>query len=244
MQKFYAPTSFITTAINLDGDLKANITSEQRDVIWKGQYPGQPNWFAGDVGRSSLRMSYDFSDPQTPSALGDFRFVNASGNRPFAFTSALNGAFPKLYLNETSNIVVHFDIKFNSFSSDRHSWLRTSVVVALQNDNGSDRLYFEQDIKSNALARAALPLHGSDVTEIYYANIKNGKWVHLDVPFEDFIQNTANRPPKAGDFFDSPNSTFVESVYLVNECFGNGHVSYNLANWWITVQQNQTTINA
>ncbi len=229
--------------INLDGDLKAAISPEQRDIIWKGRYAEEPEWFAGEIGRSNLSLGYDFSDPDMPVAVCDLQFVNARGNRPFAFMSTLNGAFPKMYLNETSNIVVHFDIKLDNFSCNRRSWLRTSVVVALQNDESPDRIFFEQDIKDNPRARAALPVQGQEVKEIYYADIGMGNWTHLDVPFEDFMQDSATEP-FAQPFLSAPNSTFIESVYLVNECFGSGHIQYSLANWWITVEKTGIDGNA
>ena len=150
--------------------------------------------------------------------------------------SSLNGAFPKLYLNQFSHVVVHFDIKLEEFNCNRRGWLRTSVVVALENEADSSRIFFEQDIADSPRAKAALPLIGGDVAEAFYTSINRDTWVHLDVPFEDFMQNHSTFP-FAQPFFSASNSTFLESVYLVNECFGNGHVKYSVANWWITTEE-------
>jgi hypothetical protein len=38
-------------------------------------------------------------------------------------------------------------------------------------------------------------------------------------------------------FLAASNSPFLESVYLVNEFFGNEQVEYSVANWWITVEK-------
>lgn len=88
---------------------------------------------------------------------------------------------------------------------------------------------------------ASLPVRCNDVTEVYYANISTGVWLHLDVRFEDFMQNAAAQPPVLRFFMAQPSSTFIESVYLVNECFGSGNVSYSLANWWITAEKAGST---
>lgn len=230
------PNSF-PVVVNVDGDLKAAISPQQRDIIWQGQYPDQPVWFSGNAGNSTLNMTYDFSSPDQPLALCDLQFVDANGNRPYPFMSTLNGAFPKLYLSQTLNVVVHFDIKLDEFAADPQSWLRMGVVVALQTDGNSERAYLEQDIKDSAQPLASLPVHCNDVSEIYFVNISIGAWMHLDVPFEDFMQNVAMQPSLLRSFMAQPNSTFIESVYLVNECFGSGHVRYSLANWWITAEK-------
>lgn len=220
--------------LNIDGNLKANITEDDRERIWMGKCGDGPDWFSGNLGNSTLEMGFDFSDSENPVAICDLKFVNASGNRPFAFMSALNGAFPKMYLNQTSNIVVHFDINLEDFTWEPGSWLRTGVVVAIQSNNGSERAYFEQDIKDSDLAKLAMPFHGRDVTESLFTDIEIGIWQHLQVPFDNIIQS--DPPPIAEPFLQQPNSTFIESVYLVNECFGSGHIKYSLANWWITAE--------
>jgi hypothetical protein len=228
--------NFSPTVINVDGDLNASITDEQRDIIWRGKYPEEPDWFSGDAGQSKISLGYNFTDSAKPIAQCDIDFFNAYGNRPFPFMSSLNDAFPKLYLNQTRNIVVHFDIKLQEFACDRRSWLRTSVVVALQNEADSKRIFFEQDIQDSPSAKAALPLVGGDVAERCYTNINSDTWVHLDVPFGEFMQSQSHAQ-FAQPFFSDLNGTFVESVYLVNECFGNGYVSYSIANWWVTAEK-------
>jgi hypothetical protein len=231
-----AVSSFVNpTAINIDGDLKASITSEERDIVWKGKCAGQSDWFAGEQGQSQVSLGYNFADDANRSAECSINFAQASGNRPYPFMSSLNGAFPKLYLTQFSHVVVHFDMKLDEFSTDRRGWLRTSVVVALQNENSGSRIYFEQDIQDSIRAKAALPLTGGDVAEVFYTNINRSTWVHLDVPFEAFMQKYSAYQ-FAKSFFSASNSTFLESVYLVNECFGSGQVKYSVANWWITVE--------
>jgi hypothetical protein len=222
--------------INIDGDLRASISTRKRDIIWKGKNAGQDDWFAGDPGQSKISLSYNFTDAANPVGDCDILFVNANGTRPFPYMSALNGAFPKFYLEQIKNITVHFDICLQNFTADPDSWLRTSVVVALKSDLTSDRIFFEEDIQDNPKAYAALPLQGGNVAEVIYSNISTNMWVHLDVPFEDFMQ-TYSLSPFAQSFFSEPKSTFLESVYLVNECYGNATVKYSIANWWITLER-------
>jgi hypothetical protein len=224
------------SVINIDGNLDASITSEERDIIWKGKYASEPDWFSGDIGQSTINLGYNFTDSNNPTATCSLDFVNSSGNRPFPFMSSLNHAFPKLYLNQTRNIAVHFDINLQDFAFGSRGWLRIGVVVALQNEANSSRIFFEQDIQDSPSAQAELPLLCGDVAEKFYANINRDTWVHLDVPFGDFMQNQSTAQ-FAQSFFSTSNSTFIESVYLVNECFGNGHISYSIANWWITADQ-------
>lgn len=89
----------------------------------------------------------------------------------------------------------------------------SSVVVALQNEDGK-RLYFEQDIEDHSWVMVAMPVVGSDVFEAVYTGIPRGKRVHLDVPFDDFMQTYAVLY-SAKPFFDSHSTIFLESVYLV-----------------------------
>jgi hypothetical protein len=229
-----APTQMV---INIDGDLNNSLTTDQHDLIWKGitNTTQNVNWFAGDAGQTTMNLTYNFSDPSNSIGQCTLNFVNASGNRPYPFMSTLNGAFPKLYLNQTSNLTVHFDINMQQFNTSRKGWLRTSVVIALQNEANNQRIYFEQDIQDSPRAKAALPVIGGTVAEQYFTNIDLNTWVHLDVPFEEFMHEQANAS-FAKPFFANPDQTFLESVYLVNECFGDGQIQYSIKNWWITIE--------
>ncbi len=233
----HAPDNNLNAAaINVDGNLNSSISSEQRDIIWKGKYPGELDWFSGDSGQSQISLGYNLNDSVNPVAQCNIDFEHSNGNRPFPYMSTLNDAFPKLYLNQTRNLVVHFDINLQEFAFNSRGWLRTGVVVALQNEADSSRIFFEQDIQDSPRAEASLPLVGGNVAENFYANIPSDTWVHLDVPFEEFMQNQSTSP-FAQPFFSASNLTFIESVYLVNECFGSGQVTYSVANWWITVEK-------
>ena len=224
--------------INIDGNLKASLSPQARDLIWMGEGLGHashsgPYWFEGNVGESQIMLGFNYSDPNNPFGVCNIEFINAAGNRPFPYVNMFDGAFPRLYLNQISHIIVHFDIKLNVFTYDSNSALRMAVVVSL--DNGINNIYFEQDIQDSPKSAAGLPYVGSNVAEIHYQSIKNGTWVHLDVAFENFMQQYATYQ-FAKPFFATPNSTFLETCYLVNECYGTGNVSYDIKNFWITVE--------
>jgi hypothetical protein len=234
-----ALTTATQIVINIDGDLNSSLTPDQHDLIWKGtsNVTDDTNWFAGDAGQTIMDLTYNISESYNSVGHCTINFINANGNRPYPFMSTLNGAFPKLYLNQISNLTVHFDINMQQFSTSNKGWLRTSVVIALQNQANNQRIYFEQDIQDSPRAKAALPIIGGTVAEQYFTAIELNTWVHLDIPFEEFIREQS-ASTFAKPFFKNPDQTFLESVYLVNECFGNGQVQYSIKNWWITVETN------
>ena len=214
----------IRHSINLDGDLKSLLTPAQRDTIWFGRGAGQPDWFSGDVGQSTFTLGYDFSDAKNPFGTCDINFLNASGNRPMPFMSSLNGAFPKILLGNAPNLTLGFDVRLRDFSST--VFMRSAAVIALM-DNLGNRFYFEQDIQDTPMARAQMPYSSSDTWETIYADIVANQWVHLDVPFEPYLRSLG--------LWSWLSGCFVESCYLVNECFGSGHVAYDVKNWWLFV---------
>ena len=321
--------------VNLDGDLKLQLSSSQRDLIWKGKFPNTSDWFSGNEGFSTFELGYDFTDPQNPFGTCKIDFVDAYGNRPMPFMSTSYGAFPKIFFNSTINPTIHFDIKMLNFTTK--DFMRTAAVVVLM-DNSGHKYYFEQDIKdgpneiqqevptqpsvdhfdfstisspqttdvpfsiritakdqsgnrvdfngqvffgdylgsipsgvtitfrngvwsgSGALhiagtdynfvatldgsvrsqsntfdvigtaASANSPVLNSDggVWEKVYGSVALNKWTHFDIPFSSFINSIKSFEPIR-------DNCFIESFYLVNECFGNGYVSYDVKNWWLTV---------
>jgi len=231
----------LNQTINIDGNLMAKLSPQTRNLLWMGEGLGLvshsgPYWFAGNVGQSKIILGFNYSDPSNPFGVCDIQFIDAGGNRPFPYMNMFDGAFPRLYLNQIGDITVHFDIKLNDFTYDSNTALRMAVVVVL--DNGTSKIYFEQDIQDSPLSAAGLPYVGSNVVEIHLQTIENGTWVHLDVDFEKMLQ-TYSTFQFAKSFFVFSNSSFVASCYLVNECYGTGNVSYDIKNFWITVEKSE-----
>jgi hypothetical protein len=216
------PTSL--NALNLDGDLKANLSTVQRNLIWKGKQLNEVrDWFSGDEGASTVALDYNFSASQSPFGICDITFDGASGNRPFPYMSYSNYAIPKIYYGNAANLEVHFDIRMLNFTTQDN--MRTAVVVELIDKFGHP-YYFEQDVKDGP--NEMMPYLNSEigVWEQVYADVSVGQWVHFDIPFNSFID--AYAPQIAKD-------CFIGAFYLVNECFGSGYVRYDIANWRLTV---------
>lgn len=322
------------TPVNLDGDLKTQLSPSQRDLIWKGELPNKSDWFSGNEGFSTFELGYNLENESNFYGTCKIDFVDAYGNRPMPFMSNQYGAIPKILFNTTINPTIHFDIQMLNFTTD--DFMRTAAVICLK-DNSGNQYYFEQDIKdgpnlilatsaesivdhfefsaipspqtvnvpfsttimaedssgnrvnfngsvylgdllgsvpsgtiitfengiyrgSGALRFAGIenvyvetldgsvrsnsnsfevigaskltaqitPTPSSFVWEKVYSNVSLNQWVHFDVPFSSFIKGTKSLNPP-------PDGCYIESFYLVNECFGNGYISYNIKNWWLTV---------
>ena len=168
-------------------------------------------------------LEYNLSAPQSPFGICNINFVDASGNRPFPYTSYSSYAIPKISYSNAANLVVHFNVKMLNFTSE--DYMRTAVVVELM-DNSGRPYYFELDIEDGS--RLILPYLNSagGVWEQAYADVAIGKWVHFDIPFNAFINKDASQVAK---------NCFIQAFYLVNECFGSGYVSYDVTNWWLTI---------
>ena len=205
--------------INIDGDLKANITPQKRDDIWLG-------WYYPSTPTCRFITGYDFSGVD-PFATCEVDFANTEvDNRPFPFNVYEKGAFTrKLYLSDASGLKVDFDINLHSFTLSKE-WLRTGVVLAFK-DSAGNIYYFEQDIKDTDWAKSAMP-YSNPTTRVWMqivGDVGFDTWTHFEILFEPYI--------RACGQWNS--DLYLDMAYIVNECEGTGSVKYDVKNFWVTI---------
>ena len=215
------PPDSASKIINLDGDLKANITPARRDEIWLGYYyPSTPP-------TCSFITGYDFTGVE-PFATCEVDFANtAVDNRPLPFMVYGKNAFTrKLYLSNASGLKVDFDINLHKFTLSTE-WLRIGVVLAFK-DSAGNTYYFEQDIKDTDWAKSAMP-YSNQTARVWMQIVGDvggfDTWTHFQVLFEPFITSCGQWNP----------DLYLDMAYIVNECDGIGSVKYDVKNFWVTI---------
>lgn len=178
--------------VNLDGDLKTQLSSTQRDLIWKGELPNMSDWFSGNEGFSTFELGYNLEIESNLYGTCTINFVDAYGNRPMPFMSYEYGAIPKILLNNTINPTIHFDIEMLNFTTN--DFMRTAAVICLK-DNSGNQYYFEQDIKDGP-NKTQTNANQSTVDHFDFSTIQSPQTAN--VPFsvtitaEDHLGNRVN----------------------------------------------------
>jgi hypothetical protein len=212
----------IYSRINLDGDLRSNISPERRDQIWFG-------WLYPNSSTCNFRVGYDFTAYNSPFAKCEVSFINTLvDNRPLPFMTLAKGAIRKLFIsNITGELKVSFDINLHNFTMN-NDWLRTGVVLCFT--DGNYHFYFERDIKDTNWVRSAMPYMNpnNDPNGVWMdiiADVSLNVWTHFDIQFKSFITSCGMWK----------SNLWLDSVYIVNECDGSGYIKYDIKNFWVTI---------